>query len=315
MSSRENHFVLPRISRMTGYVCMLLCLILAALPVTGDELPSDGRPPVFLNHVIVYIDSIAYAAVGSSDFMTSTFGYCKEKSVAADGGQSSWTGTYVIGENTAVEFFKIVKPRNVGFSAMGFSVEAKGGVEALSDHLTDMGMTNFMRQMRRYEVNGVDMPANDFLAFIPEDTVTETLLSTFVMEDQKEFILSMYSEMNPDSVDITRKCKNRKAYRPDLLLQDITEVELALIDYDYHKLTRELTSYGYQIEQTEEVIRAYGPDIQVILRPKSESQVGICRIRFSLTDKPYEEHEEVFSDKSKLVLNSDRSADWFFSIK
>ena len=315
MSSRENHFVLPRISRMTGFFCMFLCLILAALPVMGDELPSDERPPVFLNHVIVYIDSIAYAAVGSSDFMTSTFSYCKEKGVAADGGKSSWTGTYVVGENTAVEFFKIVKPRNVGFSAMAFSVEVKGGIETLSDYFTNLGMTNFMRNMRRYEVNGVDMPATEILAFIPEDTVTETLLSTFVMEDQKEFIMSMYSEVNSDSVNITRKCKNQKPYRPDLLLQDITEVELALIDYDYHKLTRELKSYGYQIEQTEEVTRAYGPDIQVILKPRSENQAGICRIRFSLTNKPYDEHEEVFSDKSRLVLNPDRTADWFFFIK
>ncbi len=312
MDSGKDRFIRLRMHGINGLFCVFLCLALSASRVNGDENPEDGRPQVFLNHVNLYLDSTAYVAVGNSDFLKSTFGNCMVKTVAADSGRSSWTGTYLLGENTYVEFFKIVKPKNVGFSSIGFSVEVEGGIDVLSDRFTSLGMTNFTRFMRSYEVNGVDMPASDILAFIPEDTVTETLLSTWITEDQKEFILAMYSDMNPDSVDITRKCKNQKGYRPDLLLQDITEVELALMDSDFDKLIRELRSYGYQIEQNEEITRANGPEIQVVLRHRSENQAGICRIRFSLTDKPYEEHTEIFSDKSRLVLNSDRTADWFF---
>lgn len=315
MISREDHFVLPRISRKTVSFCMLLFLILASLPVMGDELPNDGRPQVFLNHVIVHLDSITYAAVGNSDFLTSAFGSCDVKTVTADSGQSSWSGTYVTGQNTYIEFFNVGQRDNIGFSAIGFGVETQGGIARLSEHCTRSGITNFISFVRRREINGVDLPWFEGLGIVTEDTTVRFTTGTWVMEYRREYMAAKFPNLTPDSIEVTRRLYNSESYRNDLLLQDIIEIELAVNEPDYSKLLNDLGLYGYKIEQDEETARAIGLEMNVILRPKSESLAGICRIRFALTDKPYEQHTEVFSDRSKLVLNPDSTADWFFFIK
>ena len=84
---------------------------------------------------------------------------------------------------------------------------------------------------------------------------------------------------------------------------------------EWRQLLDEFDKYGYQTEQKEGTTIATGPDIRLILRPKSKNQAGVCRIKFSLNDKPYERQEEVFSDNSRLVLNAGKTAEWYFSIK
>ena len=100
-----------------------------------------------------------------------------------------------------------------------------------------------------------------------------------------------------------------------MLLKDIVEVELAVDDPDYGKLLDEFKHYGYQVEQKSELTIVKGPEIRLILRAKSENQAGICRIKFSLTGKQYEPQAEILGGKSKLILHTDKIAEWHFYIK
>ena len=125
---------------------------------------------------------------------------------------------------------------------------------------------------------------------------------------------SKYPDINPDSLEITRKFYNQLEYKSDLLLKDIVEIELALDEPDIKNITENLKFFGYQLEKKDELIIENGPDIKIIIRPKTENKLGVCRIKFSLTDKPYEQQTVQFSDKSKMILNADRTAEWYFDI-
>jgi len=293
---------------------MLLCLILLILPGKSDGEPNNTKPFVYLNHVYVTLDSATYSSVGNSDFLKDIFSSCITKTVAADSGQS-WTGTYVWGENTYIEFFNIGEYENKGYSGIGFGVEVENGIEHLYKQFTDSGITNVWKDVRYRQVDDQEVPWFEMFGFLSEDTAARFITNTWAMEYKNEYMISKYPDRDPESLEITRKCYNQKEYRSDLLLKDIVEVELAVDDPDYSKLLDEFKNYGYQIEQNGASTVANGPDIRVILRAKSEKQAGICRIKFSLTDKRYEQQTEIFSNKSKLILNSDKTADWYFDIQ
>jgi hypothetical protein len=124
-----------------------------------------------------------------------------------------------------------------------------------------------------------------------------------------------FPDIDPEKINITRELYNRKKYREDLLLKDIIEVELALDIFDYNKLDEDLRNYGFRMERMGNKIIAYGPDINIIILDKTKEKAGICRIKLSLNDHQYIEQTIDFGEKSKLILNPDKTAEWFFDIQ
>lgn len=292
---------------------MLLCIILLVLPGKSRGEVNSAKPLVYVNHVYVTLDSATYFAVSNSAFLKDIFSACITKTIAADSGQS-WTGTYVWGENTYIEFFNIGEYENKGYSGIGFGVEVENGIEHLHKHFTDSGMTNIWKDVRYRQIDDREVPWFQMFGFLSEDTTLSFITNTWAMEYKNEYMISKYPDRDPESLEITRKCYNQEEYRNDLLLKDIVELELAVDDPDYSKLLDEFKNYGYQVERNGALTIADGPDIRIILRARSENQAGICRIKFSLTDKRYEPRTEIFSNKSKLILNTDKTAEWYFDI-
>ena len=123
-----------------------------------------------------------------------------------------------------------------------------------------------------------------------------------------------FSDIDPEAINITRKLYNHKLFHNELLLKDIIEIDLALNDFDTRKLVEELQIFNYNIEQKENVITGTGADIKVNIKAQTENTSGICRIKFSLIEKPYKPQTIQLSDKSKLILKDDLTAEWYFDI-
>jgi len=285
-------------------------LLLPCISTDGSSLP---KPLAYLSHVYVTLDSTTYSSICNSDFLKDNFANSITKTVTVDS-TSSWTGTYVWGENTYIEFFDIGEDENKGYSGIAFGVESENGIDSLYQRLADLGITNAGTFLRYRQVEDTAIPWFNMLGFSNEDTTVAFIVNTWAMEYKYEYMKHKYPDTNPDSLDITRRCYNQKEYRSELLLKDIIEIELALDEPDHNKLLEELKNYGYQIEQNGKLTIGNGPDIKIILRAKFENKSGICRIKFSLTDKEYEQQTVQFSDKSKLILNADRTAEWHFDI-
>ena len=298
------------ITRCWFIFLVLSMLLLSYKSTEGSDLP---KPLAYLNHVYVTLDSTTYSSLCNSDFLKDNLANTITKTVTVDS-TSSWTGTYVWGENTCIEFFNIGEDENKGYSGIAFGVESENGIDSLYQHFIDLGITNAGTFLRHRQVEDTEIPWFNMLGFFIEDTTVAFIVNTWAMEYKYEYMKHKYPDTNPDSLDITRKCYNQKEYRSELLLKDIIEIELALDEPDHNKLLEELKNYGYQIEQNGKLTIGNGPDIRIILRAKSENRSGICRIKFSLTDKQYEQQTVLFGDKSKLTLNADRTAEWYFDI-
>ena len=143
---------------------------------------------------------------------------------------------------------------------------------------------------------------------------TDYKLRIFVLEYDLNFMKKQFLDLNPEAVNITRILHNHKRYRDDLLLKDIIEFDLALNEYDTRKLVEELHIFKYKVEQKKEIITGTGPGITVNIKPKTKHASGICRIKFSLTERSYKPQVINFSGTSRLILNNDRTAEWYFTI-
>ena len=69
-------------------------------------LAAVALPPVYFNHATIFISPSAYAVLQQSGFLRNEFSGFKEQTIQRDGGQWSYTGIYVFGEHTYLEFFK-----------------------------------------------------------------------------------------------------------------------------------------------------------------------------------------------------------------
>lgn len=280
----------------------------------GEVKESRADAPiVYLNHVYVCLDSTTYASIVESEFLKDRFAYVETRTTYADNG-ASWTGTYIWGENTYLEFFDIGDVENKGWSGIGYCVEMENGIDSLHNRLSDEGVTNLARGLRTRKVEKREIPWFYWFGFSNEDSTATILLNTWLMEYHREYIEYKYQDIDPDSISITRRLYNKKYYRDDLLLDDVIEIELAVDEFDFKNLLGELRNYGYRMELKGESVTAVGPEIKIIVRPRSEDNSGLCRIRFALTDKRYEPQTVQFGSKSRLILHEDRTAEWFFSI-
>ncbi len=294
---------------------VFLVLSLFLLSCESTEESSHHKPFVYLNHVYLTLDSTTYSSICNSDFLKDNFANCVTKTGTTDSNQS-WTVTYLWGENTNIELFVTGEAENKGFSGIGFGIEIENGIDSLYNHLASLGIKNVNKGLRYRQIEDRKIPWFYSLIFSIEDSTDTFMLNiwAWVMEYDYEYMKYKYPDKNPDSLKITRKYYNQKEYRSDLLFKDIVEIELALNEFDHNRLVEHLENYGYQIEQKGELIIGNGPDIRIILRAESENEAGICRIKLSLTDKQYEQQTVLFGNKSKLILNADRTAEWYFNI-
>ena len=296
-------------------ICLLALLALSMLLFSCNisEGPSRQRPRVYLNHAYVCLDSATYHSVMESEWLKKNFAFVETRTTKANSGDS-WTGTYIWGKKTYIEFFDIGNAENQGWSGIGFGVETPNGIDALHDHLVGEGVGNISKGVRTRKVEDLTIPWFHYLGFSNEDSTATVILNTWLMEYMPNYVKYKYPDVSPDSINITRELYNKKFYRKDLMLEDIIEVEIALDESERFGLVEELMHYGYIMDKRGEEMIAKGPDIVLVIRARSTGISGICRIKFSLTGEQYEPQTVLFGDKSRLILHADGTADWHFDI-
>jgi hypothetical protein len=89
--------------RTSRLLVLVLGLALGALPATSF---AEALPPVYFNHVTIFIPAAAYDALRQSSFLRNEFSGFQEHTVQRDGGKWSYTGIFIFGQHTYLEFFK-----------------------------------------------------------------------------------------------------------------------------------------------------------------------------------------------------------------
>ncbi|MFC4698969.1 DUF5829 family protein [Glaciecola siphonariae] len=187
--------------------------------------------PVAFNHMFHVLSPDDFAALKNSSFIQDTFAASEKRTTGADGQQ--WTGLYLYGEQSYVEFFEPVGLKAVmsnaeeGLSGIAFSVDFAGQLSTLSDKLEARYSVNAFTRNKTLE-NKETIPWFDYLFFSNDGLSDDFLLTHWVMEYKREYF--DYMKWGSSEHDITRKSylADKSAARKNKVLKDFTGLHLCL---------------------------------------------------------------------------------------
>ena len=234
--------------------------------------------PVYLNHLLVFVDRDTYRALSASGFLNEYFACSEERTTHDQATGMSWTGRYYYGRQTYFEFMNPDKTSWAPRDGLAFSIESKGGSEELARRLkqgTDRVVRRYKRN-RRYQDQ--DIP---WFWSVEIPRADDARLISWVMEYDPGFLGRWTPHLPPrqsvsDQAEITRSsflARYRAAIGDDLsgrLFRNITSVTVSLPPNEADLLEAELQVYRYVTEGMDVAVDSRKGDAD----PEEDGQPG-----------------------------------------
>lgn len=279
--------------------------------VTACGWSVDRRPSVSLNHLNLVLDDATYNALAGSSFLRDSFAGSSFAVTAADGGDS-WSGLYLFGEHTYVEFFSAKgarKGREVGDSAVGFAVEEPGGTHVLAEALRQSSGAHVQEGVRTKVLRGEEVPWFKVATVVQPNS--HPAFTDWVMEYDPGFMKHRYSDRKPEEDGITRRQYLERSFRKDRLLGDVNEVDVALAPERADLFVRELRIFGYGVVSEGQETLLQGPDIRIRLVTRTGTRSGVVGFGMRLLRDVGSGATYRFGAGSTLTLRG-RNGRWVF---
>jgi hypothetical protein len=255
---------------------LISALLLSLLPISAG-LAADELPPVFLSHFYVALDQASFDALRKSPQVQALAQVVERHTVA---GKDEWTGFYVQGRRTYMEFFgaqNFPEGMRLGDTGLGLTVERLGGVAAIADRLRTV-------YDKKVEITTT-----------PRTTPTGTIpwfKSTQVKSDVPESMETWFMENDPNYLatvhpgDIIKDPFGREQslswyFLPERQLDDITGIAAALKPAEVAKLATELKLIGWSVRTRGKGFVATGPDLRLTALP-ADARTGIQQVDLHL---------------------------------
>jgi hypothetical protein len=243
----------------------------AASPPT--QSPS-ALPPVYFNHVTIYVDPAVYTEIASATVLNELAGF-NESTTQRDGGKWSYTAFYIRGLHTYLEFMKAgnYPTRSIGRAPAGdlsfcMWVDDRLKLPLVRDSLATRTHTDPKISINKIFIGGRDIAWFDSVsATDPADASDHA--RTYVMSLYPDYLRQRYRDLKPEEDGTTREKRSDLPYVPSRLLHDITRFTLTVNSLEEDQLLKELEAYGYTLRADGAKRIASGPEIEFVLIPST----------------------------------------------
>ncbi|HKD04936.1 MAG TPA: DUF5829 family protein [Bryobacteraceae bacterium] len=280
-----------------------LSLLVATLGVLAALL-AQTAPPVYFNHVTIYVPPAAYTALLQSDFLRNEFSGSHEQTVQRNGGAWSYTGIFLYGQHTYFEIFKagpqmgssgavMVSPGQLLFNMW---IDDRRQLPLFKDRVAEeRGSARQIVTTR----DAKNQPAYDSVSPVGVITPSPGVLSYTVVKGYY-----------PDGQ--TREKRFEDRYRPERYLHDITGLTLTVNEAERDLLLRDFRAYSYHIEADGEKRVASGPEVVFTLTPSKSGEPRTLVVDLSM-NRPITANRVIkFENTSELHIQAS-VAKWIFT--
>jgi Family of unknown function (DUF5829) len=275
----------------------------------GESRSLPERQLLFYNHAYGVLDRETADAIEHSDYLRE-FGNFEVRTTTGE--QGTWTGRYLYGRETYVEFFGPgdLPDTTVSSAGMGVSVERDGDLATVIERLPEQGVPNPLEfhQTRDFG-DGIPVPWFDAV-FTNEQYDT---FGAWGMEYRPEYFADPRSKTEPPNYpgDVGRERYLSDDYR-DHLMRDVTGIRLGITELDLASTVPLLRAGGFVVRPVPGggvvAIRG-GTTIRLDAVPVD--QVGVQRVDMLLNRPVGYRHEERIG-QSTLVVGPGIGARWTF---
>ncbi len=241
---------------------------------------------VFFNHVYTIIDEKTYDAIKSSAFLKNEFCHCGERTNSSD--KLSWTGVYLTGENTLIEFFsdkdktRMREEMNQGDVGIAFSVDHEEEFEKIIKFFKQENPTDIRHALFMRNLNNIVVPWYYYVEFVNNLSMRPPL-DVWIMAYHNDYLKSQGSVQLGGSVrKFYNKNCNTVPFDEHKLFKDIEEITLLLNDENKEKFVALQKMFGYDCQEKKDCTICSGPGIVFTLK-SCEKQMGkLVKLQLSL---------------------------------
>jgi len=303
--------------RLLPAIC---ALTLTTMTIAQSHRSSSPKPPtVYLNHVFVVPDPETYEAIRTDDFLRREFAPLESRTTVRR--DKTYTGIYLYGQST---YFELLKPPEAGDpenrSGLAFGVERSGALHELRAAFSSTAGVNteilpITRQTDTSEVSWFQM-------LVTDAPFGASQLQTWVMEYDAGFLRNWYGQLPPAQPGITRAAVlerytakiNESQMRTAGLMQDISEVHLALENQDADRFLKYCYALGYPVVPQGKRFNCSGPgfllDVSRFDGSAPPSRPGVVAIEFRLRRK--KDGEQSYRIGNSILQFKGTTAIWTF---
>jgi len=269
-----------------------------------------------LNHFFVVPDGDTYRALAESEFLRKSFAVTETRTtVRAD---STYSGLYLYGEHTCLEFLWAIDDRSIGIgdSGVAFGVEEHGALQHISEALP-LEFPAKLSEISR-ELDGRPVPW--FLMASPRSLPYKgsTGFSFWLMEYDSRFLAEWHSSSAGTMQSITRHgvlaryAATLREKPADPCFRDIVGLTVALEESQITFFTALCKSFGFGVGVAGDMTVLQGPAFELRLIPEESRSRGILEATLRLNHRPAQPREHRFGTTVLNVL-PDGTAKWVFN--
>jgi hypothetical protein len=294
----------------------MIMVLAAALPITlagsgaGAAAGESAGQLLYYNHAYGVLDSETADAIEGSEYLRE---FANFEVRTTTGGNLTWTGRYLYGRETYLEFFKegeLPGPDgNAGAAGLAVSAERDGDLATAIERLPAAGLPNPLPFLQTRDFgDGVRVPWFDGVNTVENYDA----FGAWGMEYRDEYFADPRSKTEPASSpgDVGRERYQSDAYQ-NHLMRNITSIRIAVTANDLKNNVPLLRAGGFVVKTVPTGVIATGGGTTIRFDAVPLEQVGLRRIEFAL-NRSVTYQDEVRIGRSTLTVGPAARAVWTF---
>ncbi|WP_406023416.1 DUF5829 family protein [Nocardioides sp. NBC_00850] len=299
----------------------LIAAALASLAITSGALATpahateaahaeEGRPDPLLafNHAWAMVDRETADAIEHSDYLGE---FADRRINTGNDGTSTWTGRYLLGKETYLEFFGPGDAPDAvaGDTGLAVSADKDGDLATATDNLRDLVADPVEFTQVTDLGDGNPIPWFD----VTYTTSTYDTFFSWAMEYRDEFLDDPRLSFPPAAYegDVSRDRYNRDRYL-DHQLRDVIGIQIATTAADIEKMVPLWRAAGITIRVLKDGgVLAFDGMTTIRLLPVPAEEAGVRHIILALNEAAEEPHTETIGN-STLHVGPGAYALWTF---
>lgn len=240
----------------------------AHIAVAADKLPS-----VYFWHFLLVLDHSSYQALKDSPEIAALAG---TEFRHTQTNNNSYSGFYLYGRKTFMEFFEEDPENPLGWSELGLIVEQEGALPAVAQHLKEQLGEDF--KIQNTIAGAGKVPWYKSVGFDMED---EYILGSFIQETEPGYLASIHPGAQIEH-PLSREVYESWRYHSGRPLKDVVAITVAIKkSAEISRLSTYLQALGWSVRPSNGGFVAAGPDIKLSVIP-ADSREGIREVKFTL---------------------------------
>jgi hypothetical protein len=299
----------------SAFACVTF--LVAACTSTAHKPGPHPQLLAELNHAFATVDPETAEAIRNSEFLRQ---FANLEVRTTTGTRDTWTGRYLYGRRTYLEFFAPGdfrindKPAPVGAWGIALSGDHVGFNRSLAERLKAAGHKSLL-EIETRKLGGRDVPWFEALTAISrhgDSGALDETASVWAMEYQPSYF--ELADAGKEPAEGAHDRISRERYQSDLyasrMMRDIVHVHFNVAPEDYERIEPLLRAAGYRITRSTREAMADGTETDFRFTLTTPAAQGLREVRFSL-NRPVKQHLEAIG-RSRLVVGPGAFAKWTF---